>query len=116
MRQPATAELLTLTGTRALQLSHEAFDAMPPSRGLEHLREMLVSHRMMPDRGDRHLARFERWLRPTAADAARHPNDRDPDRTVRPMASPAAPTRKRQPDTQYGQRHPLRQTRDHRSG
>ena len=62
MRQPATAELLTLIGTRGLQLSHEAFDAMPPSRSLEHLREMSVSHRMMPDRGDRHLARFERWL------------------------------------------------------
>ena len=62
MRQPATAELLTLIGTWGLQLSHEAFDAMPPSRSLEHLREMSVSHRMMPDRGDRHLARFERWL------------------------------------------------------
>ena len=62
MRQPATAELLTLIGTRELQLSHEAFDAMPPSRSLEHLREMLVSHRMMPDRGDRYLARFEQWL------------------------------------------------------
>lgn len=62
MRQPATAELLTLIGTRELQLNHEAFDAMPPSKGLEHLREVLVSHRMMPDRGDRYLARFEQWL------------------------------------------------------
>ena len=31
MRQPATAELLTLIGTRELQLSHDAFDSMPPS-------------------------------------------------------------------------------------
>lgn len=62
MRQPATALLLTKIGTRELHLSHEAFNAEPPSRSLEHLREMLVSHRMMPDRGDRHLARFQRWL------------------------------------------------------
>jgi len=62
MRQPATAALLTLIGTRELQLSHDAFDAMPPSKAVEHLREMLVAHRMMPDRGDRYLARFEQWL------------------------------------------------------
>jgi len=62
MRQPATAALLTLLGTRELQLSHDAFDAMPPSKAVEHLREMLVAHRMMLDRGDRYLARFEQWL------------------------------------------------------
>jgi len=62
MRQPTTAALLTLIGTRELQLSHDAFDAMPPSKALEHLREMLIAHRMMPGRGDRYLARFEQWL------------------------------------------------------
>lgn len=35
---------------------------MPPSRSLEHLREMLIHHRMMPARGDPRLARFEIWL------------------------------------------------------
>jgi integrase len=62
MRHPATTDLLSKIGTRELQLNHEAFDAMPPSRSLEHLREMLVHHRMMPDRGDPRMARFERWL------------------------------------------------------
>ena len=57
-----TAGLLNKIGTRELQLNHEAFDAMPPSRSLEHLREMLVHHRMMPDRGDPRMARFESWL------------------------------------------------------
>jgi hypothetical protein len=45
-----------------VQLTHDAFDALPPSRSLEHLREMLVEHRMMPSRGDQRLARFETWL------------------------------------------------------
>lgn len=62
MRHPVTADLLTKIGTRELQLNHEAFDALPPSRSLEHLREMLVHHHMMPSRGDRRLARFESWL------------------------------------------------------
>lgn len=62
MRHPVTATLLTKIGTRELQLSHDAFNALPPSRSLEHLREMLVCHRMMPDRGDPRLARFETWL------------------------------------------------------
>jgi len=63
MRHPATAALLTKIGTRELSLSHEAFDALgAPSRSLEHLREMLVHHRMMPDRGDPRLARFQIWL------------------------------------------------------
>ncbi len=62
MRHPVTAALLTKIGSRELQLNHHAFDALPPSRSLEHLREMLVEHRMMPDRGDPRLARFETWL------------------------------------------------------
>lgn len=62
MRHPVTAALLSNIGTRELQLSHDAFDALPPSRSLEHLREMLVHHRMMPDRGDPRLARFQTWL------------------------------------------------------
>jgi hypothetical protein len=62
MRHPVTAALLTQIGTRELHLSHDAFDALPPSRSVEHLREMLVHHHMMPSRGDPRLARFERWL------------------------------------------------------
>ena len=62
MRNPTTAGLLTMIGRRELQFSHKAFDALPPSGSVEHLREILVHHRMMPDRGDPRLARFERWL------------------------------------------------------
>ncbi len=62
MRHPVTAALLTKIGSRELQLNHDAFDALPPSRSLEHLREMLVHHHMMPNRGDPRLARFEAWL------------------------------------------------------
>jgi len=62
MRHPVTNDLLHRIGTRDLQLTHDAFDALPPSRSLEHLREMLVHHRMMPDRGDPRLARFQAWL------------------------------------------------------
>lgn len=62
MRHPITKELLNRIGARELDLTHEAFDALPPSRSLEHLREMLVHHRMMPGRGDPRLARFETWV------------------------------------------------------
>jgi hypothetical protein len=62
MRNPATASLLAKIGTRELALTHEAFDALPESHSREHLREMLVHHRMMPSRGDRRLIRFEAWL------------------------------------------------------
>jgi hypothetical protein len=62
MRHPVTADLLAKIGTRELQLNHDAFDALPPSRSREHLREMLVHHRMMPSREHQRLARFEAWL------------------------------------------------------
>ena len=53
--------LLTRLGTRELTISHEAFDALPASNAVEHLRETLTHHGMLPPR-DRHLATFERWL------------------------------------------------------
>ncbi|QTJ66813.1 hypothetical protein HYG77_15240 [Rhodococcus sp. ZPP] len=62
MRHPTTADLLARIGSRELHLSHPAFDALPPSRSAEHLREMLVHHHMLPSRGDARLARFETWL------------------------------------------------------
>ncbi|MBC2592414.1 hypothetical protein [Rhodococcus aetherivorans] len=62
MRHPTTADLLARIGSRELHLSHPAFDALPPSRSVEHLREMLVHHHMLPSRGNPRLARFETWL------------------------------------------------------
>lgn len=62
MRLPAAHALLDSLGDRTLKLSHEAFDALPPAHATEHLREMLVHHRILPSRGDIRLARFESWL------------------------------------------------------
>lgn len=62
MRNADTANLLAQIGTRELPLSHAAFDALPPSRNVEHLREILVHHRMMPSRGDPIMVRFEAWV------------------------------------------------------
>lgn len=55
-------ELLEAIGDRAIALTHEAFDALPRSNAVEHLRALLVHHRMMPARGSETLARFEQWL------------------------------------------------------
>ena len=49
-------------GDRTLPLTHEAFDALPRSAAAEHLRYLLVHHRMMPGRGNETLVRFEQWL------------------------------------------------------
>ncbi|MET3174609.1 UNVERIFIED_ORG: RNA polymerase subunit RPABC4/transcription elongation factor Spt4 [Arthrobacter sp. UYCu721] len=58
MRGAKAKELLTRLGTRDIALSHEAFDALPGSRSVEYLRELLIHHGMLPDR-DRQLAAFE---------------------------------------------------------
>ena len=62
MRGKPAAELLKHIGDRNLALSHSAFDKLPPGRHVEHLREMLVELRILPNRGDPLLARFETWL------------------------------------------------------
>ncbi|MFE4948785.1 hypothetical protein ACFQ9V_01630 [Leifsonia sp. NPDC056665] len=62
MRGKGASELLRRLGSRDLALNHDAFDREPPSRAVEHLREMLVHHHILPSRGDIRLARFETWL------------------------------------------------------
>ncbi|MFI7481957.1 hypothetical protein ACH9EU_08765 [Kocuria sp. M1R5S2] len=54
--------LLEAIGARKLALTHEAFDRLPRSTAVEHLRALVVHHRMMPARGNETLARFEHWL------------------------------------------------------
>lgn len=54
--------LLEAIGDRELALTNEAFDNLPSSRSVEHLRALLIHHRMMPARGDETLVRFEKWL------------------------------------------------------
>lgn len=55
-------ELLNAIGDRTLPLTHEAFDALPQSTAAEHLRYLLMHHRIMPGRGNERLVRFEQWL------------------------------------------------------
>lgn len=54
--------LLEAIGDRELALTNEAFDSLPGSRAVEHLRALLIHHRMMPARGNETLVRFEKWL------------------------------------------------------
>ncbi len=62
-RHPAVAQLLAgLGGARGdVALTHDCFDAAPPGRVVEHLRELLVHHDLLSYR-DRDLPRFEAWL------------------------------------------------------
>ncbi|MCT1517288.1 recombinase XerD, partial [Dietzia cercidiphylli] len=60
--------LLEAIGDRRLALNHDAFDQLPHSRAVEHLRALLTHHRMMPDRGNETLVRFRQWLATRIAD------------------------------------------------
>jgi hypothetical protein len=77
MRGTRAKALLTGLGSRDIGLSHEAFDALPASRAVEHLRELLVHHGMLPDR-DRQLAAFERWLTLRIEDLSATPQIQSP--------------------------------------
>jgi len=58
----ASAELLRNVGNREIALSHEAFDALPRTHAVEHLRAILTHNQMLPMQEDRQLAIFEQWL------------------------------------------------------
>ncbi len=77
MRGANTKELLTRLGARTIALTHESFDALPASRSVEYLRELLVHHGMLPDR-DRQLAAFEQWLATRIQDLTATPNIQAP--------------------------------------
>ena len=77
MRGANANELLTGLGTRSIAISHESFDALPASRSVEYLRELLINHGMLPDR-DRQLAAFERWLATRILDLAQTPHIQGP--------------------------------------
>lgn len=62
MRGQAAHSLLARIGNRELALTPEAFDALPKSRAVEHLRAILSHHGMMLDPVDRDLARFDQWI------------------------------------------------------
>lgn len=48
------------------ELTHEALDALPPTKPLEHLRAVLVAIGTLPAR-DEQMARLERWIAHTVA-------------------------------------------------
>lgn len=62
LRGARARALFQAIGDRRLPLTHEGFDALPHSTAAEHLRAMLVHHRMMPSRGNETLVRFEQWI------------------------------------------------------
>lgn len=99
VRGANTKELLTGLGTRSIALTHESFDALPASRSVEYLRELLVHHGMLPDR-DRQLAAFEAWLTARIQDLSETPHIQAPIerfarwhhlKRLRQMAGPGKP-------------------------
>lgn len=77
MRGAQTKKLLIQIGTREVELTHEALDLIPESRAVEHLREMLVHHYVLPYR-DRQLAKFERWLETRLRELSVRPDIQSP--------------------------------------
>lgn len=64
MRGKRAHALLAAIGTRELPLTQAAFDSLEPGHAVEHLRALLVHHRMLPERGtDERLHRFEQWIK-----------------------------------------------------
>jgi len=53
-------ERIRSVATGEVPLTHEGIDGMPFSNGREHLRELLITHGILPAR-NRYLAAFERW-------------------------------------------------------
>jgi integrase len=56
-----TSARIRAIATGATPLSHDGLDALPMSNGREHLRELLITHGIVPPR-DRYLAAYERWV------------------------------------------------------
>jgi hypothetical protein len=60
--------------TGEIPLSHEGLDTLTVSNGREHLRELLITHGVLPER-DRYLAAYERWAKGRVASVT-EPADR----------------------------------------
>lgn len=60
LSKPATIERIRAIATGQVPLTHDGIDQLPTSNGREHLRELLVAHRILSGR-DRVLAAYERW-------------------------------------------------------
>lgn len=55
-------ELLEMIGARDLQLTHEAFDALPQTTAVTHLRAILIHHGILARIDYPHLRTFEKWV------------------------------------------------------
>lgn len=62
MRGKKAHELLSAIGSRELPLTHDAFDQLGTNVAAGHLRALLMHHRMLPERGNDYVHRFEQWI------------------------------------------------------
>ncbi|HEU5002395.1 MAG TPA: Fis family transcriptional regulator [Actinomycetota bacterium] len=69
LRSARVQEMLRQLASGEVALTHAAIDALPASRTVEHMRELLVAHGALPGR-DRYLAAFQRWCAPKLASVA----------------------------------------------
>lgn len=75
LQSQAVRDRLTALATGAVPISHEGIDRLTPGPGREYLRELLMTHHVLPLR-DKYLLAFQRW----AAD--RLPGVDDPNRRL----------------------------------
>ncbi|MGA3221785.1 MAG: hypothetical protein ABSE77_22435 [Acidimicrobiales bacterium] len=69
-----TSERIRSMAAGEFPLSHEGLDSLVMSNGREHLRELLITHGILPER-DRYLAAYERWAKGRVASVT-EPADR----------------------------------------
>jgi integrase len=70
----STNERIRAIATGEIPLTHDGLDTLAMSNGREHLRELLITHGVLPER-DRYLAAYERWAKDRVAGIA-EPADR----------------------------------------
>jgi hypothetical protein len=73
LRNRPALDLLTALATGTLELTHEALSAWPNRQASGHLRDLLTSIAILPDR-DPHLAVFESWLHHRLESLTGHPH------------------------------------------
>lgn len=76
LAKPETRQVLSAMAAGDLPVSHEALDGLPATKSLAHLRQVLVSAGVLPER-DEDTARLEAWMDQHLADV-----DDDDDRQV----------------------------------
>lgn len=75
LQSQAVRDRLTALATGAVPISHEGIDRLAPGPGREYLRELLMTHHVLPLR-DKYLLAFQRWANSRLTDLD------DPDRRI----------------------------------